>query len=1153
MRLGGATIKRLEEALLSAFPTRDGLTRLVRIGLEQNLEAIAPPGHLRATVFALLMWAEAQGALDTLLAAARAENPGNALLLAFVEERSGVRAPVPFHLPFPSNPAFVGRDRDLEALHDLLLGAPAIGVGALTGLGGIGKTQLAVEYAYRKQGAYPGGVYWVNAAKSWQAELAALADAVGLREDDAPEGDRPRRLAAAFARHLEEHPGALLIFDNVEDPLALQDASLPVVPTRLACKLLFTTRRREPSFPMLPLEVLAESDARALLLAGAKRVAGTEAGLEEAALAICQTLGCLPLAIALAAAYLGRRPKITLAGYLEGLVKHGALRVTEEGKVDPRLLATQHEKGLEATLEEQWNALREEGEARRVLMTAALLGEAAVVPRARFSLLTGLSDRGESWKESALEEALGELGRLSLVEVLTEGAIRLHPLVHEFAERRIGERDMFAGECGRRLGEALWDMGRLHDEVAERGVDAVLGDLRVGMKLSRGEEGDRLEGLIRPLDREAHCLRRWDAVKEPGGFLQQFRNRCFELGKDKGRTRAERALDERGWSWLRERFPVSRESGALVRTLEGHTSFVSGVAVTANGRFAVSASGDTTLKVWDLESGQAVRTLHGHTYPVNGVAVTSDGRFAVSASRDRTLKVWNLESGKAVRTLHGHTYPVNSVAVTSDNRFAVSASSDGTLKIWNLESGTVVRTLYGHTNPVTGVAVTPDGRFVASVSYDLTMKIWDLESGKTIRTFEGHITWITGVTVTNDGRFAVSASEDKTLKVWDLVLGETVRTLEGHRSYVNSAAVTSDGRFAVSASSDKTLKMWDLSTGKTVRTFRGHISYLTGVAVTSNGRFAVSASGDTTLKVWDLASGNNVRTIEGHTDSVDGVAVTSDGLFSVSASKDATLKVQRLASGKAVRTLQGHSVQVNSVAVTADRRFAVSASKDKTLKVWDLATGQAIHTLEGHTLSVEGVSVTPDGRFAVSASDDTTLKMWNLASGQIVCSLEGHISHVTSVAVTADGRFAVSASWDRTLKVWDLASERTLRTLEGHTAAVNGVAVTPDDRFAVSASYDKTLKMWDLASGQVVRTFEGHTDSVLCVAVTTDGRFIVTASLDKTLRVWNLHTGQLLTTLETTAPMKCCTFTPDGKTIVAGDQAGALHILDWIPPPHLIP
>src|SRR6185503_4732835 len=83
-----------------------------------------------------------------------------------------------FIVPFLPNKRFVGRQLDLDHLHSALQQAelPVM----LTGLGGIGKTQLAVEYAYKHKGDYPGGVYWVQAGKEWDtvvlAGLAKLAD-----------------------------------------------------------------------------------------------------------------------------------------------------------------------------------------------------------------------------------------------------------------------------------------------------------------------------------------------------------------------------------------------------------------------------------------------------------------------------------------------------------------------------------------------------------------------------------------------------------------------------------------------------------------------------------------------------------------------------------------------------------------------------------------------------------------------------------------------------------------------------------------------------------------------------------------------------------------------------------------------------------------
>jgi WD40 repeat protein len=538
----------------------------------------------------------------------------------------------------------------------------------------------------------------------------------------------------------------------------------------------------------------------------------------------------------------------------------------------------------------------------------------------------------------------------------------------------------------------------------------------------------------------------------------------------------------------------------------GGNGAVERIAVTADGRRIISASPDKTLKVWDLTSGQLLSTLEGHTDEVTGVAVTADGRWVISASHDYTLKVWDLASGQLARTLKGHTNAVNGLAVTADGRWAVSASYDGTLKVWDVSSGQIVRTFEVHTNLVCPVAVTANGRWIVSASADdLTLKVWDVSSGQIVRTLEGHTSLVTSVTVTADDQWAVSASADHTLKIWNIGSGQLIRTLEGHTDMVTGVAVTADGHRAVSASYDKTLKVWDLGSRQSVRVPEGHTHEVTGVAVTADGRWAVSASHDHTLKVWDLGSGQLVRTLEGHTGRVYGVAVTRDG------------------------------------------RRAVSASYDKTLKVWDLDSGKLARTLEGHTNMENGVAVTRDGRWAVvSGSYDKTLKVWDLDSGKLVHMLNGHTHHVAGVAV-ADGQRAVSASADHTLKIWDLGSGQLIRTLEGHKNWVSDVAVTADGRWAVSASLDNTLRIWDLSRGQLIRTLEGHRNWGSHVAVAQDGRWAVTISSNNMLRIWDLTVGLTVAMLETHAPFRCCAVACD-RLILAGDRAGALHLLDWLPP-----
>ena len=293
----------------------------------------------------------------------------------------------------------------------------------------------------------------------------------------------------------------------------------------------------------------------------------------------------------------------------------------------------------------------------------------------------------------------------------------------------------------------------------------------------------------------------------------------------------------------------------------GHRGTVYAVAVTPDGKRAVSGSRDNTLKVWDLASGQEIQTLSGHKDQVWAVALTPDGKRAVSGSADNTLKVWDLESGQELQTLSGHKNPVRAVALTPDGKHAVSGSTDNTLKVWDLESGQEIQTLSGHGHWVRAVAVTPDGQRAVSGSNDDTLKVWDLESGKELQTLSGHGDRVFAVALTPDGRRAVSGSSDNTLRVWDLKSGQEIQTLSGHGHWVRAVAVTPDGQRAVSGSNDDTLKVWDLESGKELQTLSGHRGTVLAVALTPDGRRAVSGSSDNTLRVWDLESAQEMRTL----------------------------------------------------------------------------------------------------------------------------------------------------------------------------------------------------------------------------------------------------------------------------------------------------
>jgi WD40 repeat protein len=153
---------------------------------------------------------------------------------------------------------------------------------------------------------------------------------------------------------------------------------------------------------------------------------------------------------------------------------------------------------------------------------------------------------------------------------------------------------------------------------------------------------------------------------------------------------------------------------------------------------------------------------------VYSVALSADGRLALSGSWDKTLRLWNVANGHCIRTLKGHTHYVYSVALSADGRLALSGSHDKTLRIWDVANARCIRTIEGHAGAVSSVALSVDGRLALSGSWDKTLRLWDLSGGRCILTFQGHDDSVTSVALSADCRLGLSQSRDGTTRRWVL-------------------------------------------------------------------------------------------------------------------------------------------------------------------------------------------------------------------------------------------------------------------------------------------------------------------------------------------------------------------------------------------------
>ncbi|KAF7514985.1 hypothetical protein PCG10_004179 [Penicillium crustosum] len=247
---------------------------------------------------------------------------------------------------------------------------------------------------------------------------------------------------------------------------------------------------------------------------------------------------------------------------------------------------------------------------------------------------------------------------------------------------------------------------------------------------------------------------------------------------------------------------------AKFQSMKAHSSAVTCMAVSHDGKCFASGSQDTIIKLWT--SGAESWTFKGHTDRVNHLSFSADDLLIASASDDCTVRLWNTGTGKASHVLEGHSKNVALVRFSTDNSLLVSCSADTTTRIWNPHTGMALYTLEGHSSPVVGLQLSPDSRYVACWSADITALLWDRQSQKST-VLRGHSSAINSVTFSPKGDILVSSSEDNTMRLWTRS-GTTREIIETGKSPIHSAALSPSNRFIVSSSTNGSFRIWDLKT-----------------------------------------------------------------------------------------------------------------------------------------------------------------------------------------------------------------------------------------------------------------------------------------------------------------------------------------------------
>ncbi|KAF7991219.1 hypothetical protein HCN44_002781 [Aphidius gifuensis] len=234
-----------------------------------------------------------------------------------------------------------------------------------------------------------------------------------------------------------------------------------------------------------------------------------------------------------------------------------------------------------------------------------------------------------------------------------------------------------------------------------------------------------------------------------------------------------------------------------------------------------SAGRDSIIRIWNCKNIKEpfIQSIEHHTDWVNDIVLCCGGKNLISASSDTTVKVWNAHKGFCMSTLRTHKDYVKTLAYAKDREQVASAGLDRQIFLWDVNTLTALTasnntvttsSLTGNKDSIYSLAMNPQGSVIVSGSTEKVLRVWDPRTCSKLMKLRGHADNIKALVLNRDGSQCLSASSDGTIKLWSLAQQMCMQTFRVHNEGVWSLLATDTFSHVISAGRDKRIIMTEL-------------------------------------------------------------------------------------------------------------------------------------------------------------------------------------------------------------------------------------------------------------------------------------------------------------------------------------------------------
>lgn len=220
-------------------------------------------------------------------------------------------------------------------------------------------------------------------------------------------------------------------------------------------------------------------------------------------------------------------------------------------------------------------------------------------------------------------------------------------------------------------------------------------------------------------------------------------------------------------------------------------------------------------------------SLTTHSSAVTCVRFSPNGKFLASASTDLIVQIFSLEGLPVCRLFGLHSLPINTIQWSPCSQYIAMGSQDGFVSLWSVSEQLPLFFLKGHTMPIQSLSFSPTGSLLAATGQDNTITFFDIHTGSLIRQLDAHNDTVFDVQFSADGTILVSCSNDGTIRYWDVASGFCLCTIqqgETRVSYGKLQLLPHSASFCIASCLDSCVRVYDAISGTCVSLLTGNVN-----------------------------------------------------------------------------------------------------------------------------------------------------------------------------------------------------------------------------------------------------------------------------------------------------------------------------------------